>query len=54
MAFSVDKYRRIDAARRAEQRRDRNQPIRWPGYALAGFAVLVVIPGILTWRRERS
>jgi ABC-type transport system substrate-binding protein len=54
MAFSVDKYRRIDAARRAEQRRAWNQPIRWPAYLLAGVAVLVVVPGIATWRRERS
>jgi ABC-type transport system substrate-binding protein len=54
MAFSVDKYRRIDPARRAEKRRDWNQPIRWPAYALAGLAAVVVIPGIVTWRRERS
>ena len=54
MAFAVDKYRRIDAAQRAEQRSAWNRPIRWPAYALAGVAVLVVIPGILTWRRERS
>jgi oligopeptide transport system substrate-binding protein len=54
MAFAVDKYRRIDAARREEQRRAWNQPIHWPAYALAGLAVVVVIPGIVTWRRERS
>jgi hypothetical protein len=30
-----------------------NRPIRWPAYALLGALALVLIPGILTWRRER-
>jgi ABC-type transport system substrate-binding protein len=54
LAFSVDKYRRVDPVKRAELRSAWNQPIVWPAYALAGVAVLVAIPGILTWRRERS
>jgi ABC-type transport system substrate-binding protein len=54
LAFAVDKYRRIDPLRRTELRAAWNQPIVWPAWALAGVALAVVIPGVLTWRRERG
>jgi ABC-type transport system substrate-binding protein len=54
LAFAVDKYRRIDPAKRAELRHAWNRPIRWPAYALAAVTALAVIPGIRTWRRERG
>ncbi len=54
LAFAVDKYRQLDPAQRAERRAAWNRPIRWPAYALAAAAALVVIPGIRTWRRERA
>jgi ABC-type transport system substrate-binding protein len=53
MAFAVDKYRKVDPVLRAERRAVWNRPIRWPAYALLGALALVLIPGILTWRRER-
>jgi oligopeptide transport system substrate-binding protein len=53
MAFAVDKYRRVEPDARAELREAWNRPIRWPAYALAAATVLVVLPGIATWRRER-
>jgi ABC-type transport system substrate-binding protein len=54
LAFAVDKYRYIDPRERAELRAAWNRPIRWPAYALVGAMALVVLPGIATWRRERS
>jgi ABC-type transport system substrate-binding protein len=54
LAFAVDKYRYLDPHRRAELRAAWNRPIRWPAYALAAATLLVVIPGVVTWRRERS
>jgi ABC-type transport system substrate-binding protein len=54
MAFAVDKYRFIDPRERAVLRDAWNHPIRWPAYALAATALLAFLPGIATWRRERS
>jgi ABC-type transport system substrate-binding protein len=54
LAFSVDKYRKLDPAQRAERRAAWNRPLRWPAYALAALAVLILVPGIVTWRRERN
>jgi len=54
MAFPVDKYRYVDPTLRTKLRAAWNRPIRWPAYALAIATVAVVLPGIATWRRERS
>jgi ABC-type transport system substrate-binding protein len=48
------KYVDLDPALRAQLRREWNRPIRWPAFALAGAALAVVVPGVLTWRRERQ
>ncbi len=54
MSFSVLKYRDIDAAQRAELRAAWNEPLLWPAYALAVAAIVLVIPGIVTFFRERQ
>jgi len=54
MAFAVDKYRRLDPEERASLREAWNRPLRWPAYALAAATVLVILPGVASWRRERS
>ena len=47
------KYYAVDNEARAEQRTAWNQPVRWP-LAVGGILVVaVLVPGIVTWRRER-
>jgi ABC-type oligopeptide transport system substrate-binding subunit len=47
------KYYAVDNAARAELRTAWNQPVRWP-LAVGGILVVaVLVPGIVTWRRER-
>jgi oligopeptide transport system substrate-binding protein len=48
------KYRDIDPALRAKRRAEWNRPVVWPAYALLGLGVLIVLPGILTFLRERQ
>jgi peptide/nickel transport system substrate-binding protein len=56
MGLSVPtyQYRDVDPEARAELRRDWNQPILWPAYTLAILFVLIVLPGIRTYLRERQ
>ncbi len=48
------KYRDVEPRERAELRRDWNRPVRWPAYALGALAVLLVLPAIRTFLRERQ
>jgi len=54
MSFSTLKYRDVDPELRARLRREWNEPVLWPAYALTILAVIVVIPGIVTFFRERQ
>ena len=54
MSFFTLKYRDIDVEQRAELREAWNRPVVWPAYALAVIAVLLVVPGIVTFFRERQ
>ena len=54
MSYPMLKYRDIDAAARLEKRAQRNDPVVWPAWALAGITVAIVIPGIVTFFRERQ
>ena len=47
-------YRDIDPARRKADRLDWNKPIVWPAYALFAAGVLIVLPGIRTYLKERQ
>lgn len=49
----VWKYYAVDPERRARARREWNEPVRWPAFALAGLAVAALAPAVATWRRER-
>ncbi len=53
MSYPMLKYYDIDPDERARLRAEWNQPIVWPAYALAGLSVLIVVPGIFTFFRER-
>jgi ABC-type transport system substrate-binding protein len=54
MSYPTIKYRDLDARRRAELRAAWNRPVRWPAYALLAAGVAVVVPGVLTFLRERQ
>jgi ABC-type transport system substrate-binding protein len=53
MTVPIWKYYDVDAPLRDGERVAWNQPIRWPAYALAGALVLVILPGVATYLRER-
>jgi oligopeptide transport system substrate-binding protein len=54
MSYPMTKYRDLESSLRDARRREWNHPVVWPAYALAGIAVVVVIPGIFTFYRERQ
>jgi ABC-type oligopeptide transport system substrate-binding subunit len=54
MSYPMNKYRTLEPALRDALRREWNRPVVWPAYALAAVAVAVVIPGVVTFYRERQ
>ncbi len=54
MSIPTDKYRDLDPALRAELRRAWNQPVVWPAYALLAAGIAIVLPGVVTFLRERQ
>lgn len=54
MSFPMIKYQALDPVRRAELRAAWNQPVLWPAVALAALAIALVIPGVVTFYRERQ
>ena len=54
LSIPTYQYLDIDAALRAERRLAWNEPIVWPLYVLLAGAVLVVLPGVLTYLQERQ
>ncbi|MEN8182119.1 MAG: ABC transporter substrate-binding protein [Myxococcota bacterium] len=54
LSFPTTKYRDIDPAARAASRLAWNRPVVWPAYALLGVGTALLIPGILTFLRERQ
>ena len=48
------KYRDIDPEARRQLREAWNRPVVWPAIVLAVLAVLVVVPGVFTYFRERQ
>ena len=54
LSFPTIKYRDLDPELRARSRADWNQAITWPAYTLLLVGVVVVIPGIRTFFRERQ
>ncbi len=54
MSLSILKYLDVDAARREALRRAWNRPLLWPLWALAGLTVAALLPGVLTYLRERQ
>jgi ABC-type transport system substrate-binding protein len=54
MSYPMMKYKDVDPAQRAVLRREWNEPILWPAYALAAVAFLGLVPGVVTFYRERQ
>jgi hypothetical protein len=48
------KYQDIDPALRREKRAAWNKPVVWPAYALGVLLTLLIVPGVLTFFRERQ
>ena len=55
MANNTLKYKRLDPAKRAQARKQWNQPVLWP-FALFGVLLAVsIVPAVVSYRRrERS
>jgi ABC-type transport system substrate-binding protein len=56
MGLSVPtyEYRDVDPELRAEMRKAWNEPILWPAWVLALVAILLIVPGVATYWRERQ
>jgi ABC-type transport system substrate-binding protein len=54
LSLPASKYQDVDASLRARLRAEWNRPVVWPAWTLAGLAVVLVVPGILTFLRERQ
>ncbi|MCK4742807.1 MAG: ABC transporter substrate-binding protein [Sulfuriflexus sp.] len=52
MANNTLKYKRIEPQLRAEKRGAWNKPIKWPLYAMLGLFILIVLPGVISYRRK--
>ncbi|CAG0951405.1 Heme-binding protein A [Myxococcaceae bacterium] len=54
LSIPTAKYLDIDAELRALRRAEWNVPITWPAWALAAILVVVIVPGVVTFLRERQ
>jgi ABC-type transport system substrate-binding protein len=54
MSLPTGKYVDVDPERRRTRREEWNRPIVWPAWALAAAFVMVVVPGVVTFFRERQ
>ncbi len=54
LSYPASKYQDVDAGDRARRRLAWNEPVVWPAWGLGGLAVVLVIPGVVTFLRERQ
>ena len=54
LSLPTAKYLDIDAAERALRRAEWNAAVTWPAWALLALFVIVVVPGVFTFLRERQ
>jgi hypothetical protein len=53
LSVPTAKYHDVDAELRAARRRSWNKPVLWPAAAFCLLAVVLFIPGLRTYMRER-
>jgi ABC-type oligopeptide transport system substrate-binding subunit len=54
ISLPASKYVDVDPELRHRQRQEWNQPVLWPAWALVAIAVVVLVPGVVTFLRERQ
>jgi ABC-type transport system substrate-binding protein len=54
LSLPTGKYLDIDAAQRARKRAEWNVPVMWPAWTLLALLVILVVPGVVTFLRERQ
>jgi ABC-type transport system substrate-binding protein len=56
MGLSVPqtKYYDLDPSQRAVRRREWNRPVLWPAFAALGLLLAILVPGVVTFFRERQ
>jgi ABC-type transport system substrate-binding protein len=54
LSLPTSRYVDIDPELRHRQRNEWNRPVLWPAFALVAGAIAVVVPGIVTFLRERQ
>jgi ABC-type transport system substrate-binding protein len=54
LSLPTAKYLDVDAERRALRRVEWNAPVTWPAWALLALFAVLVVPGVVTYFRERQ
>jgi len=54
LSLPAAKYVDLDPDRRYQLRRYWNRPVVWPAWALLAVAGAIIVPGVLTFLRERQ
>lgn len=54
MSIPMAQYYDLDLERRARERRTWNEPVLWPAVVLCGLLLAILVPGVVTFLRERQ
>jgi ABC-type transport system substrate-binding protein len=54
LSLPAIKYRDLDAVERTRKRREWNKPVLWPVWLLLGLVAAAVVPGVITFFKERQ
>jgi ABC-type transport system substrate-binding protein len=54
LSLPAIKYRDLDPIERTKKRREWNKPVLWPVWLLLGLVAAAVVPGVITFFRERQ
>jgi oligopeptide transport system substrate-binding protein len=54
LSIPTEKYHDIDPMLRARRRAEWNRPVVWPVYLVLGLLAVLVVPGVVTFLRERQ
>lgn len=54
LSIPTYQYRDLDPEMRRRLRAEWNEPIRWPAYVLVLVAIAIIVPGVMTYWKERQ